>query len=327
MLTHASLLANLEQSRATNATLGPGDVMYGVVPLFHIFGLNVVLASSLRSGATLVLVARFDATAALETIRAEGVTVVPGVPTMWVAFAELADAPADAFATVRLAYSGAARLPLTTMQRVADRFGLTVAEGYGLTEASPIVTSSSGLVPQAGSVGAVLDGVELRVVDERGGDVLVGDAGEIWVRGDNVFKGYLDDPEATARVLSPDGWLRTGDIGYCDDDGRLYLVDRAKDLVIVSGFNVFPAEVEEVLAEHPAVADVGVVGVPHPQTGEAVRAYVVLASGAAVGADELVAFARDRLARYKCPSSVVFVDELPRNAAGKLVRRQLAVGV
>ena len=245
--------------------------MYGVVPLFHIFGLNVVLASALRSGATLVLVARFDAAAALETIRAEGVTVVPGVPTMWVAFAELADAPADAFATVRLAYSGAARLPLTTMQRVADRFGVTVAEGYGLTEASPIVTSSSGLVPQAGSVGAVLDGVELRVVDERGGDVLVGDAGEIWVRGDNVFEGYLDDPEATARVLSPDGWLRTGDIGYCDDDGRLYLVDRAKDLVIVSGFNVFPAEVEEVLAEHPAVADVGVVGVPHPQTGEAVQ--------------------------------------------------------
>ena len=142
-----------------------------------------------------------------------------------------------------------------------------------------------------------------------------------------MFKGYLDDPEATARVLTPDGWLRTGDIGYCDDDGRLYLVDRAKDLVIVSGFNVFPAEVEEVLAEHPAVADVGVVGVPHPQTGEAVRAYVVVAPGATVDADELVAFARDRLARYKCPSSVVFVDELPRNAAGKLVRRQLAVGV
>ena len=218
-----------------------------------------------------MLVQRFDAATALETIRTEGVTVVPGVPTMWVAFAELADAPADAFATVRLAYSGAARLPLTTMQRVADRFGLTVAEGYGLTEASPIVTSSSGLAPQAGSVGAVLDGVELRVVDERGDDVLVGDAGEIWVRGDNVFKGYLDDPEATARVLTPDGWLRTGDIGYCDDDGRLYLVDRAKDLVIVSGFNVFPAEVEEVLAEHPAVAEVGVVGVPHPQTGEAVQ--------------------------------------------------------
>ena len=326
MLTHASLLANLEQSRTTNATLGPGDVMYGVVPLFHIFGLNVVLASSLRSGATLVLVARFDAASALETIRTEGVTVVPGVPTMWVAFAELADAPADAFATVRLAYSGAARLPLTTMQRVADRFGVTVAEGYGLTEASPIVTSSSGLAPQAGSVGAVLDGVELRVVDERGGDVLVGDAGEIWVSGDNVFKGYLDDPEATARVLSPDGWLRTGDIGYCDDDGRLYLVDRAKDLVIVSGFNVFPAEVEEVLAEHPAVADVGVVGVPHPQTGEAVRAYVVVAPGAAVDDDGLVAFARDRLARYKCPSSVVFVDELPRNAAGKLVRRDLVPG-
>jgi long-chain acyl-CoA synthetase len=237
------------------------------------------------------------------------------------------NAPADSFKTVRIAASGASRLAPETWAEMLHRFDVMIAEGYGLTEASPIVTSSSGLVPQAGSVGAVLDGVELRVVDERGGDVLVGDAGEIWVRGDNVFKGYLDDPEATARVLSPDGWLRTGDIGYCDDDGRLYLVDRAKDLVIVSGFNVFPAEVEEVLAEHPAVVDVGVVGVPHPQTGEAVRAYVVVAPGAAVDADELVAFARDRLARYKCPSSVVFVDELPRNAAGKLVRRQLAVGV
>ena len=171
----------------------------------------------------------------------------------------------------------------------------------------------------------MLDGIELRIVDEAGDDVIVGDAGELWVRGPNVFAGYLDDAEATARVLTPDGWLRTGDIGYCDDDGFVYLVDRAKDLIIVSGFNVFPAEVEEVLLGHPGVAEAGVVGVPHPHTGEAVKAFVVLAAGADLDEDTLIDYTRDHLARYKCPSKVLVVDELPRNAAGKLLRRSLDI--
>ena len=273
MLTHGSLLANLEQARATNATLGPGDVMYGVIPLFHIFGLNVVLASALRSGATLVLVQRFDPATALETIRAEGVTVVPGVPTMWVAFAELGRCTRRCVRhrSPRLLRRGAAAAHHDA-ERVADRFGADGRRGLrphrGVADRHVVVRTGS-----PGRVGG-RRARRRRAAGRRRATAatsLVGDAGEIWVRGDNVFKGYLDDPEATARVLSPDGWLRTGDIGYCDDDGRLYLVDRAKDLVIVSGFNVFPAEVEEVLAEHPAVADVGVVGVPHPQTGEAVQ--------------------------------------------------------
>ena len=176
------------------------------------------------------------------------------------------------------------------------------------------MTSSAGLPPVFGSVGRVLVGVEVRLVDDDGGDALVGDAGEIWVKGPNVFAGYLDDPEATARVLTPDGWLRTGDIAVCDDSGRLYLVDRAKDLVIVSGFNVYPAEVEEVLVGHPDVEEVGVIGVPHPHTGEAVKAFVVLRPGATIDEDALVDYARDHLARYKAPSKVLFVDELPRNA-------------
>ena len=219
---------------------------------------------------------RFDPATALESIRARGVSVIPGAPAMWVAFAHFDEAPADAFAGVRLALSGAAKLPVSVSERLEERFGIRIAEGYGLTEASPVVTSSVGMTPVFGSVGRVLDGIELRLVDDDGGDALVGDAGEIWVRGPNVFAGYLDDAEATARVLTADGWLRTGDIGMCDEDGRLYLVDRAKDLVIVSGFNVYPAEVEEVLTAHPAVADAGVIGVPHPHTGEAVKAFVVL---------------------------------------------------
>lgn len=326
MLTHGNLLANQRQARSSIDTVRSDDVVYGVLPMYHIFGLNVMLGLTLAAGATVVLVQRFDPDTALESIRTRGVTAVPGVPSMWAAFAHFTEAPADAFATVRRATSGAAKLPPEIATAMSQRFRLAVSEGYGLTEASPIVTSSSTtLRPPQGSVGRVLDGIELRVVDDDGQDVLVGDAGEIWVRGDNVFAGYLDDPDATARVLTSDGWLRTGDVAMVDGDGWIYLVDRAKDLIIVSGFNVFPAEVEEVLASHPDVAESGVIGVPHPHTGEAVKAFVVLHPGATIDEDGLIDFAHDHLARYKCPSKVIVVDELPRNAAGKLVRRQLEI--
>ena len=180
------------------------------------------------------------------------------------------------------------------------------------------------LPPVFGSVGRVLNGVEVRLVDEEGGEALVGDAGEIWVKGPNVFAGYLDDPEATERVLTPDGWLRTGDIAVCDDDGRLYLVDRAKDLIIVSGFNVFPAEVEDCLARHEAVEEVAAIGVDDADYGTRLRAFVVLADGHEAGEDELKDHVKRNLARYKVPREIVFLDELPRNATGKVLKRQLA---
>ena len=323
MLSHANLLANLEQGRSANVQIDETDVVYGVLPLFHIFGLNVVLGLSLIRGATVVLVQRFDPSTALDTIRERGITVVPGAPPLWLAFSHFDEAPADSFATVKLALTGAARMPEEAMRRLEERFGLQVCEGYGLTEASPVVTSSAGMPVKYGSVGKVLDGIEVRLVDESGDDVVQGDSGEIWVRGPNVFRGYYDDAEQTARVLSADGWLRTGDIGTVDDDGYLYLVDRAKDLIIVSGFNVFPAEVEEVLAEHPGVAEVGVVGVPHPHHGEAVKAFVVPKPGIHLDEDQLIEWCSDHLARYKCPSKVLFVEELPRNVSGKLLRRSL----
>jgi long-chain acyl-CoA synthetase len=325
MLSHGNLLANIEQARSVTSRVAPGDVVYGVIPSYHIFGLNVVVGFSLAVGATVVLVQRFDPATALESIRARRVSVIPGAPALWVAFAHFEEAPADSFAGVRLALSGAAKLPVSVAERIEERFGIRIAEGYGLTEASPVVTSSVGMTPVFGSVGRVLDGIDLRIVDDEGGDALVGDAGEIWLRGPNVFAGYLDDAEATARALS-DGWLRTGDIGMCDEHGRLYLVERAKDLVIVSGFNVYPAEVEEVLMAHPAVADAGVIGVPHPHTGEAVKAFVVLEAGASIDEDALVDHCHDHLARYKCPAKILFVDELPRSATGKLVRRDLIPG-
>jgi long-chain acyl-CoA synthetase len=324
MLSHGNLLANIEQGQSAAARITSDDVVYGVLPMFHIFGLNVVLGLTLASGAAVVLVQRFDPSTAMDTIRQRKVTVVPGAPPLWVEFSHCDDAPADSFAGVRLALTGAAKMPEQATRRLRQRFGVHLAEGYGLTEASPVVTSSAGLPMKVGSVGKVLDGITVRLVDESGDDVLQGDAGEIWVKGPNVFQGYLDDPAQTARVLTADGWLRTGDIAVTDDDGYLYLVDRAKDLIIVSGFNVYPAEVEEVIAEHPAVAEVGVAAVAHPHTGEAVKAWVVVRPGMSLDEDTLVAWCNERLARYKCPSKILFVDQLPRNVSGKLLRRSLS---
>jgi long-chain acyl-CoA synthetase len=322
MLSHGNLLANIDQGRSAAAGIHADDVVYGVLPMFHIFGLNVVLGISLANGATIVLVQRFDPSTALDTIRERKVTVIPGAPPLWLAFSHFDEAPSDSFASVRLALTGAAKMPEEAIRRLQQQFGIQLAEGYGLTEASPVVTSSAGLPLKVGSVGKVLNGISVRLVDD-GDDVLRGDAGEIWVKGPNVFLGYLDDPEQTARVLTADGWLRTGDIATTDDDGYLYLVDRAKDLIIVSGFNVYPAEVEDVISQHPAVAEVGVVGVAHPHTGEAVKAWVVVRQGMTVDEDTVITWCLEHLARYKCPSKVLFVDELPRNVAGKLLRRSL----
>lgn len=326
VLTHGNLLANIDQLRSTPGDQTPDDVVLGVLPMFHIYGLNVVLGVSLAAGSRVVLVERFDPHSALDTMDRHRVTVVPGVPTMWSAWAALPGPLPDGFGTVRLATSGAAPLDPAVRRTVRERFGLTVTEGYGLTEASPAVTTGLGVDAPDGSIGVpVAPSVQLRLVDGLSGDdVLVGDPGEIWVRGPNVFSGYWNNPDATAAALTPDGWLRTGDVAVVDDQGFLFLVDRAKDLIIVSGFNVFPAEVEDVLVTHPGVAEAAVVGVPHPHSGEAVTAHVVPARGADdLDEDEVIAFCAQRLARYKCPEKIVVVDALPHDPAGKILRRAL----
>jgi long-chain acyl-CoA synthetase len=322
MLTHGSLRANIDQVQSLpERRIRPDDVFFGVLPLFHIFGLNVVLGIGLAAGAAILLVERFDPVSALTSIKDHGVTVVAGAPPMWTSWATMQEASADAFAGVRLATSGASRLPEETAAAIQRRFGLVIAEGYGLTEASPVVTSSVG-GPKAGSIGRPLPGVEVRLVED-GEDALLGDAGEIWVRGPNVFAGYWGDAQATAGALTPDGWLRTGDVAVADDDGNLFIVDRSKDLIIVSGFNVYPAEVEEALLEHPGIEAVAVVGVDSPYSGEAVKAYVVAKPGMALEEEEISDFCATRLARYKCPTKVMFVDELPQGLGGKVLRRQL----
>ncbi|MEO7427879.1 MAG: AMP-binding protein, partial [Acidimicrobiales bacterium] len=206
---------------------------------------------------------------------------------------------------------------------IKDRFGIEIMEGYGLTEASPVVTSGTGLSAPEGSIGVPLPGLRVRLVDADGQDALVGDPGELWVSGPNVFAGYWEDPEASRHAVDAEGWLHTGDVAVVDDDGFLFLVDRVKDLIIVSGFNVYPAEVEEVIASHPAVEQVAVIGVPHPYSGEAVKAYVVVRDGVSVDEDDIIAHCEARLARYKCPQKVMFVDEIPQSATGKVLRTAL----
>jgi long-chain acyl-CoA synthetase len=324
MLTHGNLSSNIDQILANpERPEGTDEVALCVLPLCHVFGLNAVLGVTLRVGGTAVLAEQFDARASLDAVAEQRVSILTGVPTMWAAWAALPDVKPDAMATVRLAVSGAAALDPAVRRAVNERFGIDLTEGYGLTEASPAVTSGLGHGAPDGSIGVPLPGVSVRLIDGSGQDALVGDPGEIWVKGPNVFAGYWDDDEATRAALTQDGWLRTGDIAVVDDDGFLSLVDRAKDVIIVSGFNVYPAEVEEVLMLHPAVEAAAVVPVPHPRSGEAVKAFVVVVEGAEVDEQALADHAAHHLARYKCPSTVVFVDELPTGEAGKLLRREL----
>ncbi|MEY2477430.1 MAG: long-chain acyl-CoA synthetase [Actinomycetota bacterium] len=325
MLNHGNLLANIAQVQShPGRHVTADDVALGVLPLFHVFGLNVVLGLMLSAGASVVLVERFDPASALDTIRDRKVTLVSGAPPMYAAWAAIDGADPDTFATVRLATSGAAPLSDEVSRTFTQRFSVPIRQGYGLTEAAPVVTSALPEGPEKPtSIGVPLPGVDVRLVDEQGDDTFAGDPGEIWVRGPNVFPGYWRNDEATRNALTPDGWLRTGDIAVVDDDGWLYIVDRAKDLIIVSGFNVYPAEVEDVLLEHPGVAAVAVVGVAHPHSGETVKAFVVAEGGRLVDEDELIDFCATRLARYKCPTKVMFVESLPQGVAGKVLRRAL----
>ena len=325
MLTHGSLLANLEQVSGVPAlTPRPDDVVLVALPLFHSYAMTAALGASLKAGATCLLVERFHPVETLDLIRRHGVTVLVGAPPMYAAWLESAEGGAEAdLSTVRLAVSGAAALPGSVLTAFRERFGVTIWEGYGLTEASPVISSSAvGGRAKAGSIGLPLPGIELRLVDEDGEDAEEGDPGEIVIRGPNVFAGYWRRPEETARVLK-DGWLSTGDIAVPDDEGYLTLVDRKRDLINVSGFNVYPKEVEEALEHHPKVLECAVVGIPDERTGEAVQAWIVSRPGEALSTEEVLDFLHGYLARFKWPKDVRMVDELPHHVTGKVLRRAL----
>jgi long-chain acyl-CoA synthetase len=326
MLTHGNLLSNLDQvqrhpGRAIEAT----DRVLGVLPLSHIFGLNVVLGGAFYVGASIVFVNRFEPARTLDLIAEHQVTIVLGAPTLFAALTAAPAASEEPMASVRFAYSGAAPLSMEVADAWQKRFGLPLRQGYGLTEASPVVTSMVMDEPgRPSSIGVPIPGVDVQLIDDEGDEALAGDPGEIWVRGPNVFPGYWHDPDATAAALTPDGWLRTGDIAVVGDDGELSIVDRAKDLIIVSGFNVYPAEVEDVLTEHPGVTEVAVIGDADPYRGEMVHAFVVLNDpDRPATAAQLKEWCGVRLARYKCPTEFTFVPSLPHGLAGKLLRRSL----
>jgi long-chain acyl-CoA synthetase len=320
MLSHRALLANLDQcGQITPSVVVPDDVLLLVLPLFHVYGLNPGLGMAAWAGASAVLVDRFDPAETLALMSRHRVTNVPGAPAMYHAWAEQPEVT-DGFASVRLALSGAAPLPVETLTRFAE-LGVQIFEGYGLTETAPVLTSTlMGGAAKPASVGRPIPGVELVLRDEDGEEVEEDDPGEIVVRGPNLFSGYWPDgregPDA-------DGWFGTDDVAYADDDGDLHLVDRRKELILVSGFNVYPAEVEAVLGQHSAVAEVAVIGVRDTSSGEAVKAYVVLRPDRSLSADELLDWAAGSLARFKLPTAVEFVDTLPHSATGKVSKAQL----
>lgn len=321
-LTHENILANLEAFADLKLlTLEAGDVLLGVLPFFHVFGLNVVLNAAARHGCTIVAVDRFSPRGTAEAMVRHGVTVAYGAPPVFAALAALGEEVA--VPTLRAAVSGADALPVRTWERFEQRFGIRIAEGYGLTETAPVLASNAvAATVRPGTVGPALPGVQLRLADPAGDEVGLGAVGEIHARGPNVFAGYHGLPAETAQVLR-DGWFATGDLGSFDADGYLTIAGRLKDMIIVSGFNVYPREVEEALLSHPAVAEAAVVGVPDDRTGERVRATVVAVTGVDVTADELIAHCKDRLARFKLPRDVRIVDTLPRLPTGKVSRRTL----
>ena len=324
MLTHRALLANIEQTARIDPPMLRGDdVVFGVLPLFHVYGLNAVLGQVLRQRARLVLVNGFDMEESLSVIEDEAVTVVPVAPAVFAYWQAVHDLK-QRLSGVRLVLSGSAPLSPALVDFFERRTGIAVHQGYGLTEAAPVVTSTlRSPHPKRGSVGRALDGIEVRLVDESGRPPEGEDPGEIWIRGANLFSGYWPHGEGGPDA---DGWYATGDVGFLDGDGDLFLVDRLKELVIVSGFNVYPVEVEDVVAEVDGVAEAAVIGTPDERTGEAVVAYV-RPSGTSYTAEELEERVREhcavRLARFKRPTEVHIVDELPHTVTGKVAKGRL----
>ena len=320
LLSHANLLANLESfSELPRLQLQADDVRLGLLPFFHVFGLNVVLNAAARQGAAVLAVDRFSPRSTAAAMAEHGVTVAYGAPPV---FAALAGADGLALPGLRAAVSGADGLPVRVWQRFGERFGLEIVEGYGLTETAPVLaTNAAAPRARAGTVGLAVPDVTLRLVAPSGETIDSGE-GEIQARGPNVFSGYHARPDESAVVLR-DGWFSTGDVGSYDEDGYLRIVGRLKDMIIVSGFNVYPREVEDALLAHPDVAEAAVVGVPDARTGEQVRAAVVPKAGSDVTADALLGFCRERLARYKLPREIRLLATLPRLPTGKLARQAL----
>ena len=323
-LTHIQLYMNADiPGRLVGVQ--PDDVVITVLPFFHVFGLSSILNLCVRFGCTMSLIPRFDPATVPTAIQRDHATVFDGVPTMFIALLQYPELDSYDVSSLRLAVSGGASIPAPVLDAFEKRFGVVILEGYGLTETASTTTQNKSITERrAYSVGKPIWGTQAQVWDHDGNALPPGkdNVGEVVTRGLHVMKGYLHDPQATAEAFAG-GWFHTGDLGYFDEDGFLFIAGRSKELIICGGYNVYPAEIEDVLHAHPAVAEAAVIGIPDDRLGEEVMAVVTLRPGASLTAPELIAYCKERIAAYKYPRVIEFRDELPKNAMGKIMKDEL----
>lgn len=324
MLTYNNLQSNVD-SAIIHAQLQRRHTFLGVIPLFHSFGITAMMLAPIQLGAILIYLARFSPVATVNAIREHKASLIFGTPSMFGAIARLKDAKPEDFASIYAMITGAEPLPAALRQAFQSRFGVTLYEGYGMTETSPVISLN---VPQSilpGSVGKPIPGAQIRIADENGQALPVGQVGEIWVKGPMVMKGYHNLPEETRATLTADGYLKTGDLGQMDSNGFLFVTGRKKEMIIIAGEKAYPREIEETLLRHPGVAEAAVMGKKDPSRGEVIVAFVSPREGQALAADQLRDFCRDQgLAQWKCPREVIVLPELPKSPTGKIVKRELA---
>jgi long-chain acyl-CoA synthetase len=322
-LTHLNLHRNAQIASETTCEVKRGDIALGALPLFHSFGQTVSMNASMRVGATLTLLPKFDPGEALEIMQRDGVTHFYGVPTMYGALLHHPGREDFATSSLRICITGGASMPVEVLRGFEDAFECELLEGYGLSETSPVAsTNHPGRPRKPGSIGTPLREVEMKVVDEDDNEMPQGEVGEIVIRGHNVMKGYWQRPDATEEAMRG-GWFHSGDMARVDEDGYFFIVDRKKDMIIRGGYNVYPREVEEVLYEHPKVREAAVLGVPHEQWGEEIGAAVVLHEGEELSPEEVSGYVKERIAAYKYPRLVWFMDDLPKGPTGKILKREI----
>ncbi|MFZ0384825.1 MAG: long-chain fatty acid--CoA ligase [Solirubrobacteraceae bacterium] len=322
-LTHSNLKRNVDVSIGL-FTIAADDVVLGALPLFHAFGQTCGLNTAIATGACLTLIPRFDPAKALAIIERDRVTVFEGVPTMYSALLHDPAAETTDVSSLRVCVSGGAALPVEVLRGFEERFGCVVLEGYGLSETSPVASfNHPDRERTPGSIGTPVEGVEMKLLDDDGHEVAPDEVGEIAIRGHNVMKGYWRRPEATTEAIDADGWFKTGDMARVDEEGRYFIVDRKKELIIRGGYNVYPREIEEVLYEHPAVREAAVIGIPHAELGEEIAAAIALKPGAEATPEQLRAYVKEQVAAYKYPRHVWMVDELPKGPTGKILKREI----
>jgi long-chain acyl-CoA synthetase len=325
-LTHFNLFQNALCAKEFALGYSPEDVCLTVLPLFHGFGQTAMLNTPILAQSTIVLMPRFETHRIFDAIKNERVTLTAMVPTMYHVMTSHKRHENFDFSSVRVAIAGGSKMPVDISEAFMDRFGVPVLEGYGLTEMSPAVSFNRPESNRLGSMGKPIWGVRAAIMREDGAFALPGETGEIVLRGHNLMKGYFNHPEVTAKAMQG-GWFHTRDLGYLDEDGYLHFAGLLKDLIICSGMNVWPHEVEEVLCEHPAVRETAVVGIPEPIRGEEINAFIILEKRAEVSENDLAAFFRERVSAYKCPRKFHFLKELPRDASGKIDKQALRASV